>query len=117
MAEHDHHTDFEVYDRDGDKIGKVDKLFVGEGGDFEYIGVKGGPLGTSSTLIPWDLVSRVDEEDGRIDISVKKGRAKEGPAFDADKEITSEYEYEVRTYYGLGPADDSADDRPGPGHG
>jgi hypothetical protein len=116
MAEHDHYTNFEVYDRSGEQIGKVDNLFVGERFESEYIGLKMSALGTSSTLIPWDLVSRVVDEDGRIEVSVEKGRAKEGPAFDADKEITPEYEHEVRSYYGLGPAEDS-DVRPGPGHG
>ncbi len=53
----DRFSGYEVYDRDGDKIGKVDDLFVDQGDQPEYIGVKMGFLGTSSTLIPWDLVS------------------------------------------------------------
>ena len=100
---------YRVYDRDGAKIGKVDDLFVDQSDEPEYIGVKMGFLGTSSTLIPWELVSRVDEEDSRIEVSADKAQAKEGPTFDDDKEITPEYEYEVRSYYGLGPADDAAD--------
>ena len=96
---------YDVYDRDGDKIGKVDDLFVDQADEPEYIGVKMGFLGTSSTLIPWDLVSRVDEEDSRIEVSADKAQAKEGPTFDDDQDITPDYEREVRSYYGVGSAD------------
>ncbi len=88
---------YEVYDRDGDKIGKVDDLFVDQGDEPEYIGVKMGFLGTSSTLIPWELVSRVDDEDSRIEVSADKAQAKEGPTFDDDQDITPDYEREVRS--------------------
>jgi uncharacterized protein (TIGR02271 family) len=106
----DRFSGYEVYDRDGDKIGKVDDLFVDQGDEPEYIGVKMGFLGTSSTLIPWDLVSRVDEEDSRIEVSAEKSKAKDGPTFDNDQDITPDYEREVRDYYGLAPVD-GADDR------
>ena len=91
---------YEVYDPNGEKIGKVDDLFVDENDQPEYIGVKMGLLGMKSTLIPWEIAS-ADEERGRIEVSVEKGKAKDGPAFDDDREITPEYENEVRSYYGL----------------
>ena len=91
---------YEVYDPNGEKIGKVDDLFVDENDQPEYLGVKMGFLGTKSTLIPWEL-ARVDEEGRRIEVSVEKGKAKDGPTFDDDREITPEYENEVRSYYGL----------------
>jgi uncharacterized protein (TIGR02271 family) len=90
----------EVYDRSGSKIGKVDDLFVDESGQPEYVGVKMGLLGTSSTLIPWQLAT-VNEASGRIDVSVDKDTAKNGPTFDDDREITPEFEDEVYSYYGL----------------
>ena len=91
---------YEVYDPNGEKIGKVDDLFVDENDQPEYIGVKMGLLGTKSTLIPWEIAS-ADEEGQRIEVSVEKGKAKDGPAFDDDREITPEYENEIRSYYGL----------------
>jgi uncharacterized protein (TIGR02271 family) len=91
---------YEVYDRDGDKIGKVDDLFVDEGDNPEYIGVKMGFLGRQSTLIPWEI-ARVDEGARRIELPVDKATAKEGPSFDDDEEITPEYEERVRRHYGL----------------
>jgi uncharacterized protein (TIGR02271 family) len=100
---------YQVYDRDGSKIGKVDDLFVDDRDEPEYIGVKMGFFGSSSTLIPWDI-ARVNDDESRIEVSTDKETAKNGPAFDDDREITPEYENEVRSYYGLG-AMDGSDDR------
>src|SRR5919202_1305379 len=91
---------YEVYDPHGEKIGKVDDLFIDENDQPEYIGVKMGFLGTRSTLIPWEI-ARAREGERRIEVSVEKARAKEGPSFDDDREITPEYENEVRSYYGV----------------
>jgi uncharacterized protein (TIGR02271 family) len=99
-AMEDQYAGYEVYDRNGDKIGKVDDLFLDERDQPEYIGVKMGFLGMSSTLIPWE-VARVDEEDRRIAVSVDKAQAKDGPAFDDDQDITPEYEERVYSHYGL----------------
>ena len=49
----DRFAGYEVYDQAGEKIGKVDDLFVDENDNPEYVGVKMGFLGMSSTLIPW----------------------------------------------------------------
>src|SRR3712207_4956325 len=97
----DRFAGYEVYDQAGEKIGKVDDLFVDESDNPEYIGVKMGFLGTRSTLIPWDAVSRTDDEGRRIDVSVDKETAKNGPTFDDDRDITPDFENEVYSYYGL----------------
>ena len=95
----DRYAGYEVYDRDGNKIGKVDDLFLDELDNPEYIGVKMGFLGARSTLIPWEM-ARIDEGGDRIVVSVDRATAKEGPAFDDDEEITPEYEEQVRGHYG-----------------
>jgi uncharacterized protein (TIGR02271 family) len=98
----DQYAGYEVYDRNGEKIGKVDDVFVDESDQPEYIGVKIGFLGLEGTnLIPWELV-RVDEERRRIEVSVDKTQAKEGPSFSDEEDITPEYEERVRSHYGLG---------------
>jgi uncharacterized protein (TIGR02271 family) len=102
-AVEDQYAGFTVQDPNGEKIGKVDDLFLDENDQPEYFGVKVGFLGTSSTLIPADI-STVDSERGVIEVSQTKDSVKNGPAFDDDKEITPEYENEVRSYYGLGAA-------------
>jgi uncharacterized protein (TIGR02271 family) len=100
MAIEDRYADYTVYDRDGDKIGKVDDIFVDENDQPEYIGVKMGILGLSSTLIPWELC-RIDERERRIEVSVDKETVKNGPTFDDDEEITPDLEERVRSHYGL----------------
>src|SRR5215204_1680117 len=92
---------YTVYDRDGDKIGKVDDLFVDENDQLEYIGVKMGLFGLQgTTLIPWEAV-RVDEGEHRIEVSADKETVKNGPAFENDEDITPDYEERVYSHYGL----------------
>ena len=97
----DRFAGYEVYDPAGEKIGKVDDLFVDESDQPEYIGVKMGFLGMSSTLIPWEAVRSTDDEDKAITIAIDKDKAKDGPAFDDDREITPQFENEVYSFYGL----------------
>jgi len=102
----DQYTGYTVVDESGSKIGKVDDLFVDENDQPEYFGVKMGFLGTSSTLIPADITT-VNNEQGFIEVSQPKSTVQDGPAFDDDREITSDYENEVRSYYGLGSIESS----------
>ena len=96
----DRFAGYEVYDHSGQKIGKVDDLFVDENDQPEYIGVKMGFLGTHSTLIPMEIAT-VDEATSRIEVATDKDTAKNGPTFDDDREITPDFENEVHSYYGL----------------
>jgi uncharacterized protein (TIGR02271 family) len=105
-AVEDRFAGYEVYDQSGSKIGKVDDLFVNESDQPEYIGVKMGFLGMSSTLIPWELVTP-DEGSGSLTVATDKETAKNGPAFNDDREITPEFENQVYSYYGLQSPSDS----------
>ncbi len=96
----DRFADYTVYDQHYDKIGKVDDLFVDESDQPEYIGVKMGFLGMSSTLIPMDMV-RVNDERQLVEVAADKDTVKNGPSFDDDREITPEFENQIYSYYGL----------------
>jgi uncharacterized protein (TIGR02271 family) len=97
----DQYEGYEVYDRNHEKIGKVDDLFINESDQPEYIGVKMGFLGLEGTsLIPWEL-TRINEVGHRIEVSVDKAQVKEGPSFDDDRDITPDYEERVYSHYGL----------------
>jgi uncharacterized protein (TIGR02271 family) len=100
-AVEDRFAGYEVYDQSGSKIGKIDDLFVDESDQPEYIGVKMGFLGTSSTLIPWEAVSSVDDGGRNVTVATEKETAKNGPTFDDDREIIPGFENEVHSYYGL----------------
>jgi uncharacterized protein (TIGR02271 family) len=99
-AVEDRFAGYTVYDRNDEKIGKVDDLFVDGNDQPEYIGVKMGFLGAHSTLIPFEMAT-VDDEGQTIVLSTDKDTVKNGPSFDDDREITPEFENEVYSYYGL----------------
>src|ERR687891_2325373 len=69
---------YTVYDQDYEKMGKVDDLFLDESDQPEYLGVKMGFMGTSSTLIPWEAVSSTDDEGRTISVATDKDTAKSG---------------------------------------
>jgi uncharacterized protein (TIGR02271 family) len=96
----DRFAGYTVYDANHQKIGKVDDLFVDQDDEPEYIGVKTGFLGTTSTLIPVELV-RVNDRRGLVEVRADKDTVKDGPSFDDDEEITPEYEDRVHAHYGL----------------
>jgi uncharacterized protein (TIGR02271 family) len=104
----DQYAGYTVVDESGSKIGKVDDLFLDENDQPEYFGVKMGFLGTSSTLIPADITT-VNNEQGIIEVSQPKSTVQDGPAFDDDREITPDYENQVRSYYGLGAVESTED--------
>jgi hypothetical protein len=91
---------YKVYDNRGDKIGKVDDLFVDESDNEEYIGVKLGLFGTKSTLIPMEIV-RVNEAEKAIEVSDTKDHVQDAPTFGDDDEVTAEYEDRIRSHFGL----------------
>jgi sporulation protein YlmC with PRC-barrel domain len=94
------YEDYKVYDNQGEKIGKVDDLFVDETDREEYIGVKMGFLGLKSTLIPMDIV-RVNEGERTIEVSESKNHVRNAPSFDDDEDITPDYEGRIRSHFGL----------------
>jgi hypothetical protein len=91
---------YEVRDRDGEKIGKVDEVFVNDEDRPEYLGVKTSLMGGKLTLVP-AVLARSDESQRVIQISESKDRIKDGPALGSKEEITSQRESEIRTHFGL----------------
>ena len=96
----EHYAAYQLYDSDGEKIGSVDDLFVDDNDALKYIGVKVEHSETRSILIPMDA-ARVDEERRVIEVAQPKRKMHEGPTFDDEKEITLEFEEQVRDHYGL----------------
>ena len=104
----DEYAGYTVRDPNGEKIGKVDDLFLNENDQPEYIGVKMGFFGTRGTLVPLDACT-VDKSQGFIEVNQPKQTVKDAPNFD-DGEITLDYKRQVREYYGLG-AHEGTEDR------
>lgn len=104
----DKYEGFKVYDNRGEKIGKVDDLFIDDSDREEYVGVKMGLLGLKSTLIPMDIV-RVNESDKTLEVSESKDRVKDAPSFDDDEDITPDFEDRIRSHFGLESMGGSSD--------
>jgi hypothetical protein len=113
-AVEDRYSGFTVYDNAGAKIGSVDDLFVDENDRPEYVGVKMGFLGITSSLIPWEIVT-TDEVSGRLTVASEREHVLKGPAFGDDREITPEFEELVRSHFGL--IEGEASPRPPDGDG
>ena len=91
---------FEVYDRDGERIGRPDDLFVDEADNPEYVGIRTGSSGAGSTLVPADVVTVVDSLK-RMVISRPRSVVESGPSLGHAEQLTPELEERVRGYYGL----------------
>jgi hypothetical protein len=95
------YKDYTVYDRNYEKIGKIDDLFVDESDQPEYIGVKMGfLLDQKSVLIPMEII-RINDRRKLVEVAADKDAIQEAPAFDNNKDITPEYEGRVHGYFGL----------------
>jgi sporulation protein YlmC with PRC-barrel domain len=97
----DKYEDYAVYDNMGEKIGKVDDVFIDETDREEYIGVKMGLFGLSgTTLIPMEI-ARVDQQERRIEVGASKDQAKDAPHYHDDDDIDHEFAAKIRDHFGL----------------
>jgi hypothetical protein len=95
------YEDYEVYDTTGEKIGKVDDLFIDETDREEYIGVKMGLFGLSGkTLIPMEI-ARIDEPERRIEVGAPKDDVKDAPHYRDEDDLDLEFEARIRDHFGL----------------
>jgi sporulation protein YlmC with PRC-barrel domain len=97
----DKYEDYALYDNVGEKIGKVDDVFIDETDREEYVGVKMGLFGLSGkTLIPMEI-ARVDEQERRIEVAAPKDQAKNAPHYHDDDDINHAFEAKIRDHFGL----------------
>ena len=88
-----------VYDRDGDKIGKVEEIFYDHDTHVpEWIGIGTGFFGTKRVLVP--VQGAQQSEDG-LRVAYTKEHVKDGPDIDSD-DISQQQEAELAAFYGLG---------------
>jgi hypothetical protein len=92
---------YEVYDDAGEKVGKVDDLFIDETDREEYIGVKMGLFGLSGkTLTPMEI-ARINEQERRIEVAASKDHIKDAPHYSDEDDIDLEYEARIRNHFEL----------------
>jgi uncharacterized protein (TIGR02271 family) len=86
-----------LYDRNGDKIGKVDDLYTDrEGGQPEWALVQSGLFGSKKTFVPLSG-ARPDGEDVRV--TILKAQVKDAPHIDPDGELSDAEERRLFEHY------------------
>jgi sporulation protein YlmC with PRC-barrel domain len=90
----------EVVDQDGDKVGKLDEIYVDrETGQPEWAIVNTGLFGRKSSFVPLKDALREGE---MIRVPYQKEQIKDAPNVDPDGEISQEDEQRVYAHYGIG---------------
>jgi uncharacterized protein (TIGR02271 family) len=86
-------------DRDGEKIGKIDEIYLDQqSGRPEWALVNTGLFGTKSTFVPLAGASSSGKD---IRVDVDKDRVKDAPQVDADQELSQEEEATLFRHYGV----------------
>jgi uncharacterized protein (TIGR02271 family) len=89
-----------VRDRNGEKLGKVDEVYLDESTDrLEWITISTGLFGTRTTFVP---VAGVEPEgEDALRVPYEKARVKDAPNIEADHDLTQEEEQELYRFYGI----------------
>lgn len=90
-----------AYDSDGDKIGKIGKIYYDDDTDQPtWLTVHTGFFGTNETFVP---VRGADVSgEGRVSVSYDKATVTDAPNVSADGHLSVEEEEHLYRYYGLG---------------
>ncbi|RZS44789.1 uncharacterized protein (TIGR02271 family) [Herbihabitans rhizosphaerae] len=89
----------EVYDTDGEKIGRVGTVYVGEDShEPEWVTVKTGLFGHRESFVP--LSGASNAKDG-LHVGVRKEIVKDAPHVDAEGRLTEDESRNLYEYYGM----------------
>src|SRR4051794_37938988 len=88
-----------VMDRSGDKIGKLDEIYLDQQtGRPEWALVNTGMFGSRSTFVP---LSGATQANDNVIVEWEKARVKDAPNIAADGELSQEEEAQLYRHYGL----------------
>ncbi|CRK56024.1 putative conserved domain protein [Alloactinosynnema sp. L-07] len=89
----------DVFDPDGEKIGRVETVYVGEEShEPEWVTVRTGLFGHRESFVP--LAGARNEADG-LRVGVRKDVVKDAPHVDAEGKLSEQEGIDLRRYYGL----------------
>jgi uncharacterized protein (TIGR02271 family) len=89
----------EVVDRDGDKIGKVDEIYLDQQtSQPEWLAVKTGLFGSNVSFIP---LAQATTEGDVVRVPFEKSHVKDAPNADPDGELSQDEEARLYRHYGL----------------
>lgn len=93
--------DYDVYDRNDNKVGTVENVWAGPGDRIGFIGISTGWLGLGKNhLIPAENIT-VDDEKGTIHVPYDEDLIKKSPSFESTQELGDRAEANTYAHYGL----------------
>src|SRR4051794_17857920 len=88
-----------VLDRDGDKIGSVQEIYLDERtGEPEWLLVKTGLFGSSSSFVPLQGAEPTGDD---VRVPFEKSQVKDAPHVDPDHELSQDEEARIYAHYGI----------------
>ncbi len=94
-------------DRDGDKLGKIEEIYLDQETDRpEWALVSAGLFGSRSTFVP---LAGASAEGGQVRLAYEKAQVKDAPSVEADGELSQEQEAELYRHYGLDYSESRSD--------
>jgi uncharacterized protein (TIGR02271 family) len=88
-----------AYDRNGDKIGSVEQVYLDDStGRPEWVTVKTGLFGTKESFVP---LSGARQRSGDLHVACLKDVVKDAPRLDADQHLDPSQERELYRHYGI----------------
>ena len=95
-----------MYDQDGDKIGRIEEIYLDQQTDRpEWALVHTGLFGSKSTFVP---IENADPSDDGVRVPFEKERVKDAPGIDSEGELSEAQEAELYAHYGMGPTEGEA---------
>jgi uncharacterized protein (TIGR02271 family) len=96
-----------VVDRDGDKIGSIDEVYMDQDtGQPEWLAVRTGLFGTRLSFVPLAEASRSGDE---VRVPYEKAQVKDAPSVDPDGELSQQEESSLYSHYGLAYGESRSD--------
>jgi uncharacterized protein (TIGR02271 family) len=96
-----------MYDRDGEKIGRIEEIYLDQETDAaEWALVNTGLFGSKSTFVP--IASATTGDDG-VRVPFEKSHIKDAPGVDADGELSQEEEANLYRHYGMDYSESRSD--------
>jgi uncharacterized protein (TIGR02271 family) len=97
----------EVIDASGDKVGKVEEIYLDQETDQpEWALVKTGLFGGKASFVP---LSGATPEDDKLRVQYEKSQISDAPKIDTDQELSSQEEQELYAHYGMSYGSEGGD--------
>ena len=86
-------------DRDGDKIGKIDDVYLDQDtGQPEWLAISGGLFSSGVSFVP---LAQATREGDTVRVPFEKSHVKDAPNIDPDGELSQSEEQGLYQHYGL----------------